>query len=67
LRSGGEANLRLTERWVLPYEITGVPTIVFLTAGGLEVREARVEGFLPPEPFLERIRVAKTAGQAATR
>jgi thiol:disulfide interchange protein DsbD len=56
-----------SERLRQAYEITGVPTIVFLTAGGLEVREARVEGFLPPEPFLERIRVAKTAGQAATR
>lgn len=40
------------------YGITGVPTVVFLGAGGTEVAAARVEGFLPPEPFLTRMRAA---------
>jgi thiol:disulfide interchange protein DsbD len=46
------------ERWRRQYAITGVPTVVFLAPGGGEVREARVEGFLPPDRFLERMRVA---------
>ncbi|HEX5632069.1 MAG TPA: cytochrome c biogenesis protein CcdA, partial [Gemmatimonadales bacterium] len=33
------------------YGITGVPTIVFLGPDGQEIVPARVEGFLPPEPF----------------
>ena len=40
------------------YGITGVPTIVFLGPDGQEVIEARVEGFIPPEPFLERMKYA---------
>lgn len=44
------------------YSIAGVPTIVFLGADGLEVSAARVIGFLPPEQFLERVRVG--SGQA---
>lgn len=46
------------EQWRKRYDIRGVPTVVFLAAGGVEVREARVEGFLPPERFLERMRLA---------
>jgi len=38
------------------YGITGVPTVVFLAPDGREIEAARVEGFLPPEPFLERMR-----------
>ena len=38
------------------YKITGVPTIVFLGADGNEIADARVEGFLPPEPFLVQMR-----------
>jgi thiol:disulfide interchange protein DsbD len=45
----------LRRRW----SITGVPTIVFLAPDGREVREARVEGFIPPEPFLERMGIAR--------
>jgi thioredoxin:protein disulfide reductase len=53
------------DRWRRQYGIAGVPTVVFLTPGGVEVREARVEGFLPPERFLERLDVARRAGQQA--
>lgn len=49
------------------YAITGVPTIVFLAPDGREVRAARVEGFLPPEPFLERMQTAVAEGQRAQR
>jgi thiol:disulfide interchange protein DsbD len=49
------------------YEITGVPTIVFLTPDGREVRAARVEGFLPADDFLERMRTAVSEGPRAQR
>jgi thiol:disulfide interchange protein DsbD len=49
------------ERWRKQYGITGVPTVVFLAPGGAEVPGARVEGFLPPERFLERMRLAAAA------
>jgi len=45
------------------YGITGVPTVVFLDLEGHEVRDARVEGFLPPESFLERMQVAAAAAK----
>ena len=59
------------ERWRKQYAITGVPTVVFLVPGaapgGAEVAAGRVEGFLPPERFLERMRLASTArGPAGT-
>lgn len=38
------------------YGITGVPTVVFLDANGAEIAGARVEGFMPPEPFLGQMR-----------
>jgi thiol:disulfide interchange protein DsbD len=56
-----------SERLRREYGITGVPTIVFLTPRGEEVLDARVEGFLPPEPFLQRMQRARAAGQTATR
>ena len=46
------------DRWRRQYGITGVPTVIFLAPDGSEVRDARVEGFLPPERFLERMRRA---------
>ena len=50
------------ERWRKQYGITGMPTVVFLapdgSPGGLEVPAARVEGFVPAERFLERMRLA---------
>ncbi len=52
------------ERWRKQYEISGVPTVVFLRPDGREVREARVEGFLSPERFLERMRFAAAFGVA---
>ncbi len=47
------------ERWRQEYGIAGVPTVVFLEPNGAEVREARVEGFLPPAAFVERLRLAE--------
>ena len=50
------------------YGIAGVPTIVFIGPDGREVVEARVEGFIPPQPFLERMRYAgKRTGALAER
>ncbi len=43
------------------YAITGVPTIVFLAPGGDEVPGSRVEGFLPPERFLQRVQLGAAA------
>ena len=58
------------ERWRKQYGITGMPTVVFLvpdgSPGGLEVAAARVEGFVPPEDFLERMRLASPARGGAT-
>ena len=54
--------------WRRRFGIHGVPTVVFLAPGaasGVEVREARVEGFLPPERFLERMRIAAAAASGA--
>jgi thiol:disulfide interchange protein DsbD len=53
------------ERWRRQYRITGVPTVLFLAPGGSEVEAARVEGFLPPAHFLERVRAAAEAGAEA--
>ena len=38
------------------YDIRGVPTVVFLGAGGREVADARVEGFMAPEAFLGQLK-----------
>ena len=54
------------ERWRRQYGIAGVPTVVFLTPDGNEVGAARVEGFLPPGPFLERIQPALAANVGAS-
>ncbi|HKQ57776.1 MAG TPA: cytochrome c biogenesis protein CcdA, partial [Candidatus Eisenbacteria bacterium] len=54
------------ERRRKQYGISGVPTVVFLTPDGNEVLPARVEGFIPPERFLERVAHA-TAALAAAR
>lgn len=55
------------EQWRQRYGIHGVPTVIFLTPDGREVREARVEGFLSPEAFLQRMSAAagkRTAARA---
>jgi thiol:disulfide interchange protein DsbD len=49
------------ERWRRQYRVAGVPTVVFLDPSGREIAGARVEGFLPPGPFLERVRIAADA------
>jgi thiol:disulfide interchange protein DsbD len=54
------------DRWRREYKITGVPTVVFITSDGAEVQAARVEGFLPPDHFLERMQLAGEAGQRAS-
>ncbi len=40
------------------YGVTGVPTVLFLVPGQGEVVAARVEGFVPAEVFVERMRLA---------
>jgi len=40
---------------------------VFLLPDGNEVVNARVEGFIPPEVFLERVRTAVAATETAAR
>jgi thiol:disulfide interchange protein DsbD len=50
------------------YGISGVPTVVFLGPDGKEVIEARVEGFLSPASFLERMRyVAQKTGALTSK
>lgn len=53
------------ERWKQRFGIRGLPTVVFLDAQGREVREARVEGFLPPDRFVERMELAASRTQVA--
>ncbi|TMQ73686.1 MAG: hypothetical protein E6K81_03490 [Candidatus Eisenbacteria bacterium] len=47
------------------YQVAGVPSVLFIKPDGNEVRPARVEGFLAPEVFLERVRLANGAVKAA--
>jgi len=56
-----------TEALKSRYGVHGVPTVVFLAPDGNEVRAARVEGFLTPEQFLERVKLAQAAGERAAR
>jgi thiol:disulfide interchange protein DsbD len=53
------------DAWRKKYGIRGVPTVVFLAAGGEEVREARVEGFLPADRFIERMQLAASRARVA--
>jgi thiol:disulfide interchange protein DsbD len=54
------------EAWRKRYEIGGVPTLVFALGDGREVREARVEGFLPANDLLDRIDQVRAAAGGAT-
>jgi thiol:disulfide interchange protein DsbD len=45
------------------FSIAGVPTIVFLGPDGEEVPGTRVVGYLPPDEFLERIRIVGEASE----
>jgi thiol:disulfide interchange protein DsbD len=47
------------------FGVTGVPQVLFFTPAGQEVRAARVIGFLPPGPFLERMEFVARGGGAA--
>jgi thiol:disulfide interchange protein DsbD len=55
------------ERRRRQYGIAGPPTVVFLAPDGREVRTARVEGFMSPDRFLERVRMAAAGTSAAGR
>ncbi len=43
------------ERLLQEYGIKGVPTVVFISAGGRECRDLRLLDFLPPEQMLTRL------------
>ena len=43
------------------YGVSGVPTVIFLGAGGTEARAVRVEGFVPAAEFARRLGVAGEA------
>ncbi len=51
-------------QWRERYRIRGVPTVMFLVrdgaGGSVEVSAARTEGFIPPDRFLESMRLAAT-------
>jgi thiol:disulfide interchange protein DsbD len=55
------------ERWRRNYRINGVPSVLFIAPDGTEARAARVEGFLSPEQFLERVRMAEDARASVSR
>jgi len=43
------------------YSVSGVPIVVFLGRDGSEVAEARVDGFLPPDRFLQQLELGAAA------
>lgn len=48
----------LAREVTLAYRVVGVPTIMFFAPDGQEIRGARIVGFVPPEAFLEAVRLA---------
>lgn len=44
------------------YGVRGLPSVVFLAPSGEEVSSARVTGFLPPDEFITRARLARSHG-----
>ncbi|MDA2923569.1 thioredoxin family protein [Acidobacteria bacterium AH-259-L09] len=44
------------------FTVGGVPTIIFIDAGGNEVQEARVVGYLGPDDFLRQVKRALGSG-----
>lgn len=51
-RTGDEKVRQLSDQ----YSILGVPTIVFISSTGEEMKDARLTGFEKAEPFLERMK-----------
>ncbi|MCI0606667.1 thioredoxin family protein [bacterium] len=43
------------------YGVMGVPTLIFLRPDGNEMLDSRVEGFLPPEKFLQQLKATLAA------
>jgi thiol:disulfide interchange protein DsbD len=50
-----------SQLWKQRFSISGVPTMLFLGADGVEIAGTRVEGFVPPAVMLERIQLARAA------
>ncbi len=57
-----DSNESIFLRW--EYEVLGVPTLVFLLPDGKEIQASRVEGFLPPDQFLQRLTATLAAIQS---
>ena len=51
--------------WQSEWKVKGVPTVIFVGADGTEIPGLRVEGFIPPQPFLELMRRAASGGKSA--
>ncbi len=51
--------VELHDRLVAEYDVRGVPTVIFLTPEGEEMRELRVVDFMPPGEFLGLMHNAK--------
>ncbi len=49
----------LHERLLKQYAVKGVPTIVFIDSRGKERLDLRLVDFLPPEPFLHKMEMAR--------
>lgn len=54
-----------SEAWRKTWRVAGVPTVIFIGAGGEEIPGLRFEGFVPPATFLERLRAASKGGGSA--
>ena len=54
-----------SEAWRKTWRVAGVPTVIFIGAGGEEIPGLRFEGFVPPGTFLERMKAAANAGARA--
>jgi thioredoxin:protein disulfide reductase len=54
-----KSGIPLNEVLLKHYEIKGVPTIVFLTPQGRELRGLRLVDYMPPDQFLNRMHEAK--------
>ncbi len=45
-----------SEAWRRNWNVPGVPAVIFIGADGVERMDLRVVGFIPPGPFLERMK-----------